>query len=115
MPKLENTTNMFASFERICPILKEKGSNLTSKAVATAVMESVLLDANDAFFGSKDEKKGSNPIDWLMLDGQKELRIKIRDAIMPCITAAKNYQNSYLEPSGLMPKVVGSMDKSEFV
>ena len=121
MPALDKTTNLYASFERICPILQANGSNLTAKAVATAMMESVLLDANDAFLGQakpqlqSDDTPYTNPIDWLMDDAQKNTRIAIRDRIQPFVTAAKNAQNVYLEPSGLMPKAVGLTDKSEFV
>jgi hypothetical protein len=120
MPALEKTTNLYTSFERITPILKANGSNLTAKAVATAVMESVVNDICDAVLAQKPQVDGVGAIgadclDWFMADEQKNLRIAIRNRITPCITAAKNYQNVYLEPSGLMPKAVGSTDKSEFV
>jgi hypothetical protein len=111
MPAIDKTSNLYASFERICPMLKKTGSNLNAKAVATAAMESVINDINDALLVAKLD---ASSIDWIMADEQKAVRIKIRDNIKFLFTAPKNAQNSYLEPSGLMPKAVGEHNTDEF-
>jgi len=103
MPKLEKTNELYAQFERICPHIKGK-RNLSAKDVATAIVNAVAGEIALAASSAK-EPQNCEALDWFMDDKQRELRIKIRDLIQPCITAAKNYQNSYLVDSGLMPKV----------
>ena len=110
MPILDKTSNLYGAFERICPILKQHKMNASADAVAAAIVETVLRDALDKTTGQPTEA-----IEWLLEPEQKETRKQIADEIKICVTAAKNLQNSYLHPSGLMDKAEGEKSSVDFV
>jgi len=109
MPKMNTATNLYEQFERICPALKAQGRNLPAAAVAAAIVNAVLEDAKDAIAAKGLSIEG---LEFLTGNEGKATRAKIQAEITPCITASKNYQNSYLAPSGLLPKIEAG-DKQE--
>lgn len=110
MPALDKATNLYAAFERVCPILKQHNLNATTDAVAAVIIETVLNDLADNAVG-----QNTDLVAWAMEPEQRELRKKLANGIKCCVTAAKNVQNSYLHPSGLMPKVESQESGVEFV
>ena len=102
MPALNKASNLYERFEVICQQINGK-RNLSQKDVATAVVLTVLNEIADS---GKD-------IEFWLGDEGKQLRVTLRDNVQPTFTAAKNYQNSYLAPSGLMPEVKGAGTTSE--
>lgn len=83
--------------------------NASAEAVAAAIVESVANDIADKAVG-----QNTDCIAWLMGDEQKQVRKQIATNIKICITAAKNLQNSYLQPSGLMDKAESADSTVEF-
>lgn len=113
--KLDKATNLYAAFERICPLVQAKGDNMTAPTIMAGLFESIVNDMQDAYLASKSELPA---LDWVMEEKQKALRGAIILRHAPFITASKNSQNSYLAPAGLMPEVKGvgkQQDISEFV
>ena len=96
MPTLDKTSNLYERCEVICSQIKGK-RNLSQKDAATIAVLTILNDIADS----------GKSIEEVLGDEGKDLRIKIRDNVKPLFTASKNFQNSYLEPSGLMPKATG--------
>ena len=105
MPALEKTSNIYERCEAICAVLKPQGANWTQNYSATACLLTVLNEVADS----------GKSIEELLGDEGKEWRKKIRDEITPFFTAANNYQNTYLEPSGLLHKNTVQKKTEEFV
>lgn len=113
MALMTKDSNIYAEFERIAAMLKASGSNLTAKAVASAIVNSVLADALDEAAKAKVNIEG---LSWIMEDEQKGLRGKMVERVSPFITAAKNSQSSQLARVGLMPEAKGTERETvEFV
>lgn len=89
MPKITNST-IIKHATPICKALQNAGKNWTAEASAAVVVKTVLEE-----MGCTTELKEDSRAD----------RAAVIAIIMPFFTAAKNYQNSYLAPSELMPKV----------
>ena len=109
MPKVTNTT-VLNQVNRIAKVLNDRGENLGSEHTATIVVRSVL-----EHFGLTEELNG---------DDYKAERLEAVEMVKPFMTAAKNYQNSYLAQtpqkdekgaevpkSAIMPAVKGGADK----
>ena len=118
MPIIAKDSNLYEATERITTVIKGK-RNLTAQDTATIALFTVLnsladsgMDASQALEvitpDATEEEKAS------ALKAQA-WRKKIRDEIKPLLTAAKNYQSSYCEPTGLMPKPVAGETVDEFV
>ena len=86
MPELKNET-LRKEFASIAKVLNERGENLSGEHVASAIVRAVLIH-----MGATE----------LMTDEYKEDRADIIKAITPCITAAKNLQNSYLSKTEVL-------------
>ena len=119
MPALDKTTNLYAATERVATICKANKMNLSADAVAAIIVETVVNEINDKFYEAKpkalDGTEISNPLDWITMETAKKARAEVAAAIAKCVTAAKNYQNSYAAPSGLMDKAETVSADVEFV
>ena len=102
MPKIESTT-VLNQINRIAPKLVERGENWTAEHSAVVIVRSIMEE-----LGLKEE---------LTSDEYKQNRLDCIALVKPFITAAKNYQNSYLAQTNvmdgkpLMPAVKGSTGK----
>ena len=101
MPKIENST-VLKYAAPICAGLKAKGENWNADAAAAVVIKTVLEEMGCT------EQLGAE-----FAEDRKALHAVIK----PFITAAKNYQDVYLAPSGLMEptKKTAGKDISEFI
>ena len=117
MPVIPKETNLFEATERITNVIKGK-RNLTSQDTATIALFTVLNSLADSGM-SVEEALEMMPADASTAsEGAKKAtawRKAIRDEIKPLLTAAKNYQASYCEPTGLMPKPSAGEVVEEFV
>lgn len=105
MPALVKETNLFAAMERVSAVCKANKINLNADAVAAAVVETIVNEITDKAMAAKQNCEG---LDWFMDEPQRKLRSEVAQSIKLCFTAPKNYQNSYLYPSGLMDKIEGT-------
>ncbi len=101
MPALDKTTNLYAATERVATICKANKMNLSADAVAAIIVETVLNEVCDR---ASAAKQNCEAIEWFNDVPQKKARSEVATSISKCVTAAKNYQNSYAAPSGLMEK-----------
>lgn len=119
MPALDKNTNLYAAVERVAAICKANRINLTAEAMAAAIVETVLNDCIDlagaANKAATEKGESFDAASWAMEDGQKAVRKQMASNISKCITASKNFQNSYAHPSGLMDKAVSDSASVEFV
>ena len=92
MPTLDKNNNLFERCEVVANQIKGK-RNLSQKDSATICVLAILNEVADS----------GKSIEELLDDGGKEWRIATRDMVQPLFTASKNFQDSYLQPSGLMP------------
>ena len=104
MAELKKDSNLYAAFERICPMLRASGLNLTSDAACAGIGEAYINTIIDEL------AKAGKPIDgleWLMSGepGAKDVRIAIFSSLKGWHQACNNLQNTYLAPARLMPEV----------
>jgi hypothetical protein len=101
MPKIENST-IIKYATPICEGLKAKGENWNADVGAALVIKLVLEEMGCV------EQLGTE-----FLDDRKALHALVKTFL----TASKNFQDSYLAPTGLMPEVKKSAGKdiSEFI
>jgi hypothetical protein len=118
MPVIDKSSNLFEATERITNVIKGK-RNLTSQDTATIALYTVLNSLADS---GMDASAALEIITPNATEEEKARAMKaqawrksIRDEIKPLLTAAKNYQSSYCEPTGLMPKPSAGEAVEEFV
>ena len=112
MPALDKNSNLYAATERVAAICKVNKMNLSADAVAAIIVETVVNEITDKAMAAKQNCEG---LDWLMDEPQKKARAEVAAVIAKCVTAAKNYQNSYAAPSRLMEKAETVTADVEFV
>lgn len=94
MPEIKNTT-LKTEWTKIAKVLKERNQNINAEHVASVIVRTVLEE-----LGAKE----------YLTDEMKAERVELVALIKPMITAAKNYQTSYLaatkgeDGEPLMPK-----------
>jgi hypothetical protein len=100
MPKITNST-IIKHATPICAALQKRGDNWSADAGAAVIVKTVL------------EEMGC--VEQLGEDFKTD-RAALIALVKPFLTASKNFQNSYLEPSGLMPKIAAAdkVDNAEF-
>jgi hypothetical protein len=132
MPIIQKTTALYEHTEALIAALKLKDfagkseGNLTAAMVASVVTKTFISELmntaspNPGKDGT-EQNPHSNPaaVEWLeslLEESAKAERSRIRAVIQPCITAAKNYQDSYCQPSGLLhkSKLEGGAAQAEF-
>ena len=118
MPIIAKDSNLYEATERIASIIKGK-RNLTAQDTATIALFTVLnsladsgMDASQALEVVTPEATEEEKASALKAQAWRKA---IRDEIKPLLTAAKNYQSSYCEPTGLMPKPVAGVEVEDLV
>ena len=108
MAKIESKT-ILNEANRICPVLRARGKNLSAEHTATIVVRTLLAELGDELLDLTDE-------------GSKVERARLVQLIKPFMTASKNFQNTYcVETIGadgkpLMEKIQGAAatEQAEF-
>ena len=118
MPVILKESNLYEATERITTVIKGK-RNLTSQDTATIALFTVLNSLADSGMNA------SAALEIITPDATEEEKARamkaqawrkaIRDEIKVLCTAAKNFQASYCEPTGLMPKPTAGEMVEEFV
>jgi hypothetical protein len=103
--KMDKTTNLYERCEVVAASLNQKGQNWNAEASAAVCLLTILNEIADS----------GKSVEELLDDSGLEWRKKVKNLVKPLFTAAKNFQSSHLEPSGLMGKPVGAGEKEEFV
>lgn len=116
MPKIDKFTSLYEHCEKIANAIRGK-RNLASKDTATIALLTVIDETINRLSEMQSAGKSmEDAVASLMDEENKVWRAKTRDVIQPLFTAAKNYQNTWMEPSGLLPEAKGEfVEKEEFV
>ena len=117
MPVIAKESNLFEATERITSVIKGK-RNLTAQDTATIALFTVLNSLADSGMTVEDalEMMPADPATASEVAKKATAwRKGIRNEIKPLLTAAKNFQSSYCEPTGLMPKPTAGETVEEFV